>query len=171
MRETWKYIKGLNRMYQISNLGRVKTFQPRYKTSRILKPGLASMGYLTVCLRLPNGNRRTHYIHRLIAKAFIPNPKNKRCINHIDGNKLNNGIKNLEWVTHKENNDHATKTGLRFLKMTPVVISEILRLHIRADKIFGAKGLAKRFNTNTCTIHEVLNKYKYGNTNQKSLTA
>src|SRR4029078_6771252 len=93
----------------------------------------------------------------------------KRCINHKDGDKTNNSLDNIEWATHVENNAHATKTGLRKVKMTPDIIDQILLLHIKADKEYGAEGLAKMFNVHTCTIHEVLNKHKYGNTNQKSI--
>lgn len=56
----------------------------------------------------------TYYIHRLVAQAFLPNPSNKPCVNHKDGNKKNNCVDNLEWVTHSENNRHAYRTGLKF---------------------------------------------------------
>ena len=62
-----------------------------------------------------DGVRVNLYIHRAIALAFIPNPENKPCINHKDGNKLNNSIDNLEWCTHQENMIHAGKTGLLYI--------------------------------------------------------
>jgi hypothetical protein len=63
-------------------------------------------------IRTSNGN---YLVHRIVASAFIPNPSNKPCINHKDGNKKNNNISNLEWVTYKENFDHALKNG--FIKL------------------------------------------------------
>lgn len=62
-----------------------------------------------------NGIKKQLYAHRMVAETFIPNPLNKTCVNHIDGNKLNNNINNLEWVSKKENNNHALKTGLNNL--------------------------------------------------------
>lgn len=76
-------------------------------TKLILSAGKGG-SYLTVAL-----NRKSQYVHRLVAIHFIPNPENKKCVNHIDGNKLNNHIGNLEWATHSENNSHAIRTGLK----------------------------------------------------------
>ncbi len=59
------------------------------------------------------GEQSTQYIHRLVAECFIPNPDNKPCVNHIDGNKLNNDVSNLEWCTISENHIHAMATGLK----------------------------------------------------------
>lgn len=71
-----------------------------------------SRGYLVVGLTA-NGKRKSFSVHRLVAEAFIPNPENKSCINHIDGNKLNNRVDNLEHCTHSHNNKHAYDTGLK----------------------------------------------------------
>lgn len=69
------------------------------------------VGYKLITV-VHNGMRKNKHIHRLMALAFIPNPSNKPCVNHIDGNKQNNILSNLEWCTHKENAQHAVKTGL-----------------------------------------------------------
>ena len=69
-------------------------------------------GYHRVTAQYENGVRRDVLAHRLVAEAFIPNPKNKKEVNHIDGNKLNNNPSNLEWCTHKENMQHASKLKL-----------------------------------------------------------
>ena len=70
-------------------------------------------GYATV--RLPD---KSHLVHRLVAEAFVPNPENKPMVNHKDGNKRNNNVSNLEWVTAQENSVHAWKYGLRSRKYT-----------------------------------------------------
>ena len=73
-------------------------------------------GYLTAVLTLKTGDKTSRmckYIHRLVAEAFIPNPENKPCVNHINGIKTDNSVKNLEWVTRSENDLHAYKSKLR----------------------------------------------------------
>ena len=77
-----------------------------------LKPWIGRGGYLKVCLA-KGIKKRWVYIHRLVCEAFIDNPLNKKEINHLDGNKLNNYFTNLEWVTRSENNYHAFRTGLK----------------------------------------------------------
>lgn len=94
--------------YRIYEDGRVQNI----KTEKFLKPSPNSSKYLQ--LRLQNrGISRSIGIHRLLAQAFIPNPKNKPQVNHIDGNKQNNSLNNLEWVTHQENIQHAYDIGLK----------------------------------------------------------
>ena len=92
--------------YEISNLGRVCSFKKKYP--RIMKPGKDHKGYLQVVLRT-GGKQVTKKVHRLVAEAFVPNPENKSQINHIDENKGNNVVDNLEWVTCSEKNNHGTR--------------------------------------------------------------
>ena len=117
--EIWKDIKDYEGHYQISNFGRIKSIDRiiiyadhriyKYK-SKILKCELTK-GYLTVKLYLAT-NKRAYRLNRLVAQAFIVNPKNKPEVNHRDGNKLNNHITNLEWMTFDENMAHSAKNGL-----------------------------------------------------------
>lgn len=104
--EVWKDVEGYNGDYQISNLGNVKSF--KYKKPRILKPHYDKRGYARLILRKDN-NDFGHYIHRLVAQAFIPNPNNYPEVNHKDENPRNNTISNLEWCTKKYNNNYGTK--------------------------------------------------------------
>jgi hypothetical protein len=106
--EIWKDVEGYDGKYQISNLGRVKSFRGKInQNGKLLSPFIDSKGYRAINLA-----SRWYKLHRLIAMTFIPNPENKQTVNHIDGNKINNDISNLEWATQKENNKHARDTGL-----------------------------------------------------------
>lgn len=93
--------------YEVSIYGEVYS----KRTHKQLSQGDDGSGYPMVVLCGPYGTR-TRKVHRLVAEAFIPNPYNKREVNHIDGNKRNNKVTNLEWVTHQENIQHAFRTGL-----------------------------------------------------------
>lgn len=94
--------------YSVSSLGRVRNDKNGY----ILKGGLQN-GYYSVSIPIAPGKNKHFRINRLVAQAFIPNPHNKQFVNHIDGDKSNNNVNNLEWVTPSENAIHAYKTGLR----------------------------------------------------------
>lgn len=114
--EIWKDIDGYNGYYQVSNYGNVRSVD-RFdgvhdRKGTIIIPSVKQNGYLQVGLRKHN-TRKWFGVHRLVATHFIDNPHNKPQVNHIDGNKLNNTVENLEWVTGKENQRHATKLGLR----------------------------------------------------------
>lgn len=99
-KEVWKSIPGYEGRYYVSNLGRVKG------PLKILKPTISNWGYERVRITNNAGKRTTPRVHRLVAQVFIPNPENKPEVNHIDGNKLNNNVSNLEWVTASENKLH-----------------------------------------------------------------
>lgn len=111
--EIWKDIDGYEGLYQISNFGRVKSFIFHNGNSeRILKLGINHYGYLQIKL-CKEGNPKSYRINRSVALGYIPNHLNKKTVNHIDTNKLNNMFDNLEWNTHGENIKHAYDNGLR----------------------------------------------------------
>ena len=115
MKEIWKDIKGYEGLYQVSNLGRVKSFPRRgthVKEIHILKPAKDGKGYYMVHLS-KNNKKHMKRIHRLVAETFIPNPNNLPQVNHIDGNKANNISSNLEFCTNEYNMQQAWKLGLR----------------------------------------------------------
>lgn len=102
--ESWKEV---TRLHEVSNKGNIRNTL----TKKGLKPWVGTTGYYHIKI-LVNGKKKNLKLHRLIAIAFIPNPENKKYVNHKDGNKLNNTVTNLEWCTHKENMEHASSTKL-----------------------------------------------------------
>lgn len=98
--EIWKDIEGYEGLYQVSNLGRVKSL--KFNKIKILSQGISGSGYKIVSLSKEN-QRKIFLVHRLVAMVFIKNPNNYPCINHKDENKLNNLANNLEWCTHRYN--------------------------------------------------------------------
>ena len=103
MLERWKKVDNFSD-YEVSNLGRVKSLKKGKR--RILKPGTDKDGYFFVCL-FKNGKRKYYKVHRLVAQVFIPNPKNLPEINHIDEDKQNNCVENLEWCDRQYNIDYS----------------------------------------------------------------
>lgn len=124
----WKPIIGFEGLYEVSNIGEIRSLNKTVKCrnrfnkntsiriikGRILKQVDTGHGYLQVCLRKNNKNYSL-YVHRLVAEVFIQNPKNMPFINHIDENKSNNKVSNLEWCTAQYNCNYGTRTE-RILK-------------------------------------------------------
>lgn len=108
----WKPIKEFDGYY-INKIGQVKSMRSFKGTKeKILKGSKNQQGYKTINM-IKNGKVYTKTLHRLLAQTFIPNPNNYPCINHIDGNILNNSLDNLEWCTYSYNNKEAYRIGLK----------------------------------------------------------
>lgn len=115
--EIWKVIKGFEN-YQISNFGNIKSIDRFVKNNNkdlflkgVIRKQTLRNGYYRVSLSV-NGKITTKTVHRLVAQEFIPNTKNKPCVNHINGIKTDNSLANLEWCTYSENIIHGFNTGL-----------------------------------------------------------
>ncbi len=118
MKEIWKDIPGYEGAYQASDLGKIRSLPRNGTPMRILKPAINNSGYLNLCLRNHNV-RKQHYVHILVYKTFLGNPGSMQ-IDHIDGNKYNNKLENLQLLTQRENIIKSIKNknpiGVRKLK-------------------------------------------------------
>jgi hypothetical protein len=163
-RETWKDIIGYETFYQVSNFGNVKSLGNEFtRKERLLKPSLQSKGYLTVVLQ-KNATRKMVLIHRLVAEHFIDNSESKPQVNHINGDKTHNIVENLEWVSHRENLDHAIKNNLtlkgeenRNSKLKDV---DVIKIHSLLQKGTTTKELSESYNVSYSTIDSIrTNRY------------
>lgn len=144
--------------YLINSNGDVRNI----KTNKFMKKSISGTGYLTCFI-----DNKNQLLHRLLAETFIPNPDNLPCVNHKDGNKLNNDLSNLEWCTHSENNKHAYRTGLKKYafdkgekspnhKLNKEQVDYIRKHYKRYDKEFGATSLSKKFNVAPSCITNIV---------------
>ena len=154
--------------YQVSNLGRVKKkectiiysngIKCNYK-EKILKPDLVK-GYFRVSLSKDNFQKR-FLVHRLVAKYFLENKLNKPCVNHIDGNKMNNVVDNLEWCTYSENERHSYKVLNKVNNNRKLTINQVLDIKENCVKNKNTKHFMDRYNVSRNTILNVLNNKTY----------
>lgn len=154
--EIYKEVIGYKGLYEVSNFGNVKRMKKlnnQHEPNTILKPFLTSAGYTRVQLFL-HGKKRNHFIHRLVAMAFLDNPMKKTQVNHINGDKVNNNLSNLEWSTPSENGKHSYKV----LGRTPMRKVDVLQVEsIRNRYVNGEKltHLAKEYNVSPSTIWNI----------------
>ena len=137
MEEIWKPIKNFENRYRVSNLGRI------YSITRktIMKLSMLN-GYLRVILY--DGNKTNgYYVHRIVAEAFIPNPQNKPLINHIDENRANNVVSNLEWATSSENVNHGSRNDKVSKKFSETGISRPV-ICVETRIVYSSGKQAKR---------------------------
>lgn len=162
MKEDWKDIAGYEGLYQISNLGRVKSFRQGKrngaKDETFLKLSLNANGYPQVTLYRSPSDRHKFLVHRLVAQAFLANPDNLYAVNHIDENPQNNRVTNLEWCTISYNNAygtakirHSITSGQRVQQFTlnGVLLATYESLHIASE----ITGVEKHAIKDCCSGH------------------
>lgn len=154
MEEIWRDIPGYEGIFMASTHGNVKRYARSWRSGRkgcrykelpegVVKQRLSATGYM-LCNLSKDGVKLTKKVHQLVGVTFIDNPDNKKFINHIDGNKTNNNVENLEWVTAKENTRHAHDV-----------------LHIKERETFKLEDRINIYNKfiNGCTVSELCDEY------------
>lgn len=188
MDEIWKDIKGYEGIYQVSNLGKVRSVHRIIKyngkgkgggihtyPSIVLKQCLNTVGYYQVSLSV-NNSRKRHTVHRLVAAAFCVHPSGKNYVNHIDGNYLNNKAENLEWLSSAENVRHAIVNGFhevygedshraKFSNEQTRIIREIKNKGVSTKDLTTLLGVHKScinriYNGETYNVNNKIKSYK-----------
>lgn len=156
--EVWAKINGFEE-YEVSNMGRVRKI-------KYLKPNKSNVGKYSVMSLSKNGKSSGFLLHRLVAEAFIPNPEKKSQVNHKNGNKDDNRASELEWMTRRENIDHAVSNRLHVKKrdqngelnsankLTEHQVMEIVLLY--KTGMFTQEGLSKKYSVSVCNINKIL---------------
>lgn len=170
--ETWKPIVAIPG-YEVSSLGRVKKLpcgKGFNSVERIKTLVTSKDGYLMLNWKTLDGKQHSKPIHRIVAEAFIPNPEQKDTVNHIDGDKTNNNVDNLEWATRREQLTHAYAHALRVShkgsencnsKLSQDDVMFIRTYTVKRSRTHGIPSMAKKFGVSYETIYNVLSGKTY----------
>lgn len=164
--EEWKDIKGYEGLYQVSNQGRIRSFWHRRKgVDCLVQTSVYGYKYVT----LHKEKQRTFRVHRLVAEAFIPNPEGKPQVNHINGDKGDNRVTNLEWCTGSENMIHAYRNGLEVANTQPAHIAkrilseeQVRQIRTLLDEGVSSRKIAKQFGVGKTLISQIKQGKAYG---------
>lgn len=170
MTEIWKDVVGYEEYFQVSNTGKI--FSKR--SNKELKLHTNKKGYKVFATKFGGreGGNKAFRVHILVAQSFIDNPENKPTVNHIDGNKSNNHVDNLEWATNKEQMEHAVENGLNNFnegvdcynsRFTEDDIKYIRNIHIPRHPLYSARALARQFDVHHSVIGEIVRNVTYKN--------
>lgn len=176
MKEMWKDVKGYEGLYQVNNFGEVKSLERPYinqygvcgtKKAKILNKKIVcfdknkknTQGYYAVNLCNKDGGKWTR-VHIIVANAFLDNPENKKEVNHKNGNKLDNRVENLEWVTHSENCLHAWKTGLQKIGKERIEKIKENNIKLRGLNADTVKNIYNDFIIKKISMNKIAKKYK-----------
>lgn len=174
-KEIWKDLPNYEGIYQISNMGRIKSLSRKRLVNKkrnsfclmpekimVIKTDKNGYCHVTLC---KNNIRKTYWLHRLVLKNFVENPNNLPQINHINGNKSDNKLKNLEWCTPKHNYHEAVKLGLRNVKQRRLYKNSKKLAQIKDDKIvkiFDSRAMAvKELGVSTINVNSPKMSYGY----------
>ena len=172
-KEIWKFIPGYENRYKVSNKGRVLSFvhntngkKRNIFTQKILSQA-TSRGYKRVLLLDEFGNRKMYFVHRLVLSTFKGYDRHKKQVNHINGDKTDNRLENLEWVTQSENMKHAYRLGLEkpcdngFKKKVGIIKDgEIIEIHESIRAMCREKGFDRRIVMRILHKEKGFNQYK-----------
>lgn len=159
-----KDVKGFEGVYFVDDSGKVFSKRRQGNKGGEIAPVKSTGGYFRVYLR-NKGPRKTVLLHRVVAEAFIPNPENKPCVNHKNGDKSDNSVENLEWVTYSENMKHAVKNGLNAIpglcgekhpnsKLSWKSVSDIRRCFSDGE---SPRTLAKKYGITREQVYNIVN--------------
>ena len=155
-----KDVCGYEGLYKVDENGNVFSV----RNNKLLKRMMFPSGYEYVHLCNGKGKTKLFRVHRLVAETFIPNPNNLPEVNHKDGDKLNNNVKNLEWCTNLENMRHSVETGLRNIKgennpSAKLTIKDVINIrkeYIPKSKEFGTVALARKYGVTNVMIGKII---------------
>lgn len=165
----WKDVKGWEEYYRVSSDGQIYSKHSNKILKQFTRGSRKDNKYLVVNL-YTRSNDKYVSVHRIVAEAFLENPKNLPCVNHKDGNKFNNNVSNLEWISYKDNNIHAIKTGLKRYKkgsanknskLSYQEVFDIKQQLILHDSVYGARPLALKYGVDHNVILDIFHNKKY----------
>ena len=160
MKELWRNIDGYKGMYQVSSFGRIRSYKENLP--RILKPRVNNGGYKYISLCL-DGNCKSFIIHRIVAKHFLG--KSDLTVNHKNGNKLNNCVENLEWVSFEENLNHAKENCLLAKGekhgRSKLTERDVKLLRYKHKKRKSVRFLSKEFGVSRSVVNKIINNINW----------
>ena len=165
--EIWKDINDYESIYQINQKGDLKSLKRKTtgtftSIDKLIRKDLNKKGYYTYTL-YKNGKSQRKLLHRLLAKAFIPNPNNYPCVNHIDGNPLNNDLSNLEWCTYSYNTIHGYEKNGRLNPNRKLKESEVIEIKEKLKNPYRGivRDLSIEYNVSNWIISLIKNFKSY----------